>query len=111
MLSSIRSAVANMSGYLSGLSSPSVTESTTTLSRLAEVEGGRADEVADVLDEQHAARRGRQRLERVADHVRVEMAALAGVDLDRRRAGGADPLRIVRGLLIALDDGDRHRDP
>src|SRR5271165_1838874 len=31
LLSSMRSAVTNMSGYLSGLSSPSVTESTTTL--------------------------------------------------------------------------------
>jgi len=32
----------------------------------------------------------------------VEVAALAGVDLDRRRAGGANALGVVRGLLIAF---------
>ena len=51
------------------------------LVRLAEVEGGRADQVADILDEQQAARRGGELVERMADHVGVEMAALAGVDL------------------------------
>ncbi len=39
--------------------------------------------------------------------MRVEMAALAGVDLDRGRAGRADALGVHRGLLIAFDDGDR----
>ena len=38
LFSSIRSAAANMSGYLSGLSSPSVTDSTHDLVRLAEIE-------------------------------------------------------------------------
>ena len=35
------------------------------------------------------------------------MAALAGVDLDRRRAGGADALGVVGGLLVAFDHADR----
>ena len=42
-------------------------------------------------------------------HSRVEVAALAGVDLDRGRAGGADAVGVVRGLLVALDDRDRQR--
>jgi hypothetical protein len=48
-------------------------------------------------------------IERVADHVGIEMAALARVDLHGRCAGGADPVGITRGLLIALYDGDRPR--
>ena len=43
--------------------------------------------------------------------MRVEMTTLAGVDLDRRRAGGANALRVVRCLLIALDHGDREAFP
>ena len=54
-----------------------------------------------------APRRRVQRLERVADHMRVEVTALAGVDLDRRRAGRPDALGVVRGLLVAFDHRDR----
>jgi hypothetical protein len=50
---------------------------------------------------------GRASLHGVADHVGVEVAALAGVDLDGRRAGGADALGVVAGLLVAFDH--RHR--
>ena len=49
----------------------------------------------------------RQPREGLGDHRRVEMAAPAGVDLDGRRAGGADAVGVVRGLLVALDDTDR----
>ncbi len=41
------------------------------------------------------------------NHVGIEMAALAGVDLDRRRAGGADAFGILAGLLVAFDHGHR----
>ena len=51
---------------------------------------------------------GLQSLQRVADHVAVEMAALAGVDLQRRDAGCPDAFGVVGGLLVALDDADRH---
>jgi hypothetical protein len=37
------------------------------------------------------------------------MTALAGVDLQRRSAGGADALGVEAGLLVALDDAHRHR--
>lgn len=74
---------------------------------LAQVEGGGTDEVADTLDEEKPARSQRQMIERVTHHMRVEMAAFAGIDLDRRRAGGADALGIVRGLLVTLDHRDR----
>jgi hypothetical protein len=43
----------------------------------------------------------------MADHMRVEVAALAGIDLHRRRAGRADAFGVAAGLLVALDDGDR----
>lgn len=76
--------------------------------RFAEVEGGGADEVADILDEQQPARRQRQLIQGVADHVCVEVAALAGVDLHRRRTGRANALGVVLGLLVAFDDRRRH---
>ena len=41
-----------------------------------------------------------------AHHRRVEVATLAGVDLDRGRAGGADAVGVEAGLLVAFD----HRD-
>ena len=72
---------------------------------LAEIEGGRADQVADVLDEEQHAGRRRQLLQGMAHHVGIEMADPARVDLHRRHAGSADPLGVVLGFLIALDDG------
>ncbi len=77
------------------------------LVRLAEVERGRADEIADVLDEEHRLLGRLQPLERAFHHARVEVAALAGVDLQRGRAGRADALGVVGGLLVALDHRDR----
>jgi len=43
----------------------------------------------------------------VADHVRIQMAAFSGIDLNRGRPSSADTLRIARGLLIALNHRDR----
>ncbi len=77
------------------------------LMRFAEIKSGRTNEIADIFDEQQPAACKLQLVKAMADHMRVEMAALAGVDLDRRRARGANALRVVRRLLIALDDGDR----
>jgi hypothetical protein len=45
----------------------------------------------------------------MADHVRVEMAALAGIDLQCGNAGRANSFGVATGLLVALDDG--HRQP
>ena len=108
MLTTTRSAAANMCGYFSGLSSPSVTEMTTTLRVLADVEERRADQVADVLDEQQRARRaGRASRSARLHHRGVEVAAGAGVDLDGAGAGARDPVGVERGLLVALDHADR----
>ena len=74
---------------------------------LAQIEGRRADQVADVLDEQDAALGRVQVFERMPDHVRVEMAALAGVDLDCRNARRPDAVGVVGRLLVALDDRER----
>ena len=71
--------------------------------RLAEIEGGGADEIADILDEHQGIVRQAEGLQRMADHMGVEMAALSGIDLDRLDAGGADALGVVRGLLVAFD--------
>ena len=76
------------------------------LVRLAQVECRGADEIAHVLDHHHRILAGREMPERVADHVRVEVAALAGIDLHRRGARGADAIRVVGGLLVAFDHGD-----
>src|SRR5208337_2801297 len=77
------------------------------LVRFAEVKSCRTDEIAYILDEEQTIARERQLVERVADHMRVKMAALAGVDLNCRDTGRSDPIRIVRGLLVAFDDGNR----
>ncbi len=49
----------------------------------------------------------RQALEGVADHLRVEVAALAGVDLDRWCAGRADAVGVEAGLLVTFDHRNR----
>ena len=72
--------------------------------RLAQVEQGRAHEVADVLDHQHRPGRGVEPPAGVGDHPGVEMAHRPGVDLDDRRAASGDPAGVVVRLLIAVDD-------
>ena len=64
----------------------------------------RADEVADVLDEQVIDRRGTSgRI--LGDHLRFEVAGAAGRDLPGRHALGPDALGVALGLDVALDDG------
>ena len=41
----------------------------------------------------------------MANHVGVQVAAGAGVDLAHRDPGGGDPVGVVAGLLVPLDDG------
>ena len=74
---------------------------------LAQVEERRADEVADVLDEDDRAGPRVERPERLGDHRGVEVAAGPGVDLHGRRARGLDPAGVVVGRLVALDHEDR----
>ena len=96
-----------MSGYLSGLSSPSVTERIDHFVRLAQVEAGGTDQIADVLDQQQAVVVQPSCCMRLSHHVGIQMTALAGIDLQRGCAGGADARGIVVGLLVALDHGER----
>ncbi len=74
--------------------------------RLAEIERGRAHQIADVLDQEQAVVGEVELRKRVRNHLRVEMAAFSGVDLHRPRAGLAYAIGIARCLLVALDDRD-----
>ena len=94
----------NMCGYLIGLSSPSVTETHHDLGELAQVEEGRADQVADVFDHHQRFLGGIELPSARSHQSSVEMAAGAGVDLHDPRAGGMDALGVARGLLVAFDD-------
>jgi hypothetical protein len=78
------------------------------LGGLPKVKGGGTDKISDILDEQEAVVERREPIERMADHVGVEMTSLAGIDLHRRRPRRAYAVSIDRGLLIALDDGNGH---
>ncbi len=73
------------------------------LMRLAEIESGGTHQIPDILDEERRALFQRQRLERMTDHMGVEVTSLARVDLYRRRACLTNALGVIRRLLIALD--------
>ena len=73
--------------------------------RLSQIETSGTNEVAYVFDEKERAGLGREIIYRMAHHVRVQMAAFAGIDLHRRRARGTDAVGIVGGLLVAFNDG------
>ena len=79
------------------------------LRRLAEIEAGWTNQVSDVFDEQHAVIGDVETIKRSSYHAGIQMAALSGVDLQGRCAGGANAVGIMRGLLVALDD--RRRNP
>jgi hypothetical protein len=72
---------------------------------LSEVEGGRADEIAVILDHENFERKRGIIFHPVSDHVRVKMAAAAGIDLHRRDAGRCDAVGIVSRLMIPFEDG------
>ena len=68
-----------------------------------QIEARRADQVADVFNKQDAVIRQRQARGGVGNHLRIQMAAFAGVNLNCRGAGFADARRVVYRLLVALD--------
>ncbi len=82
-----------------------------TLRCCAEVEARRADEVADVLDEQHVEAGERQFVQRVVDHLRVEVTGVAGRDLHGRHATGANPRRVVLRGEVAFDHARASNSP
>ena len=77
---------------------------------LADVELGGADEVADVLDDQQVDLVERDRRQRGAHHVRVEVAlaaeAAAGVELRDRDVQVGEPVGVERALHVALEHAD-----
>jgi hypothetical protein len=72
---------------------------------LTEIEGGWANEIADIFDEEQIEGAGVETADGTADHFSVEMAESAGGDLNDRGAVGAEALSIVVGGEIADDDG------
>ena len=99
----------NITGYLSGLSSPSVTESATTFSALAQVVDRRADEVADVLDERGCRGLPGRVVQRLVHHLGVEVARAAGRDAWQPgcppRAAAAASWSVARSPLTAPQAG------
>ena len=112
LLITTSSQVRNISGYLSGLSSPSVTDGDHHPRVLADAELRRADEVADVLDHEQVDVGERQRGQRAADHVGVEMALAAearvGVELRHRHVQAREPVGVVGALDVALEHARAH---
>ena len=101
------SAAAKASGYLMGLSVFRHGQDDDTLC-LAEVETCGAHEVADILNEENAMLAERQVRCHVSHRMGIEMATPPGVNLDSRHTGLADAIGVVAGLLVALDDPQRH---
>ena len=71
---------------------------------LAQVEAGRADQVAHVLDHQQIDVRQIELRGGRGGHVGVEMAGPFGVDLHDGHAQGLHPLGVDRAGDVALDD-------
>ena len=79
---------------------------------LADAELRRADEVADVLDQEQVDLVERDRRQRRAHHVRVEVALAAeariGVDLRHRHVQRGKRVGIETALHVALEHADAH---
>ena len=72
----------------------------------AQFEVCRADQVADVFDQQQVEFREFELLEGIAQHDRVEVALTTGVDLDGRGPGGSGPVGVDAGGDIAIYGGN-----
>ena len=72
----------------------------------AEVVAGRANQIADVFDEQDVDVFQRPGCERALDHLAVEVADATGDDLLHRKAVACQPPRVVLGLQIAGQNRD-----
>ena len=76
---------------------------------MPEIEAGRADQIADVLDEQQIDMVEVERMQRIVDHVGVEVTGLSRRDLDRGNAPAANALGVVLCFQVAFDHGDPDR--
>jgi len=86
---------------------PWSTAAAVDLGLLADVEQRRADQVADILDEQQGSGLGVQSVDGPLHHRGVQVTARPDVHLDRAGSRAPDPLGVERGLLVTLDDADR----
>ena len=96
-----------MCGYFSGLSWPSVTEMITTLACSPRSNSAGQTRLPTFSTNSSEPGVGVEGLDGPLHHRCVEVAAGAGVDLDRPGPGAPDPLGVEGGLLVALDDADR----
>ena len=71
----------------------------------AQGEVGRANEVADVLDDEHIDGRQVELLQRPLQHEGIEVTLAAGVDLHRRGPGGRGAVGVNAGGDVAINDG------
>ena len=92
-----------MSGYLIGLSSPSVTESTTTLQSSPKSKADGTNKVADVFNKENGIGFGFDLPASLFDHIGVKVTAFPGVDLNGTATGCANTFGVVQGLLITFD--------
>ena len=72
---------------------------------LTQIEGGRANEVADVLNEQDVDLMEVQLVQRGMNHVCIEMTGIAGCDLHCRGARGPNAPCIIFRFQVPLDHG------
>ena len=96
-------AAANMCGYFSGLSVPSVTEMTTTLLCSPRSKSAGQTRFPTFSMNSKESLSGAQGVKSTFDHLGVEVATRAGVDLHRARPGGGDPVGVEQRLLITFD--------
>ena len=97
-----------MCGYLSGLSSPSVTEAITTRALSPRSKSAGHTRLPTFSMNRSAPPRGCSCVEAAADHGGVEVAAGAGVDLhDARPPAARMRSASALGLLVALDHRQR----
>lgn len=71
---------------------------------LAQIEHGRTDQIADILDEEQRTCRQVERQECVVHHGGIEMAPLCGIDLPANGSGCRNAARIIVGMLVTFDD-------
>ena len=98
--------MAKTPGYLVGLVVALGRRGDDQAQGLAQVEIGRADQVADVLDEQVSRPADGELVDGGEDHVGVEVAAAVGVDLRGGEAQGPQLVGVDGGGDVALDHAD-----
>lgn len=84
-----------MSGYLMGLSSPSVTLIITTRSFSPKVEHGRTNQVAYIFYKEDRIFGGFHALYGMQDHMGIQVTAFAGINLGHFGSCGMNPVRIA----------------